>query len=271
MKRTQRMKIIRCLDHKGDVRLGEASEGNTAEAVVETEDGGFEKTGQFFEIKKTLSPVEPRAIICIGLNYREHAQETGAEIPAHPVVFMKNPASAIGTGDDIVLPQSCRDPLQVDYEVELAVVIAKPAKNVPEDIALSYVKGYTVANDVSARRWQKSGGGGQWVRGKSFDTFCPLGPVLVTPDGIPDPNSLNLSMTLNGGIMQQSNTADMIFNVKRLIAYLSEDTTLLPDTVILTGTPSGVGFARNPRVFLKPGDRLSLTVESIGTLENQVV
>lgn len=265
------MKIIRFEDEEKVVRIGVEIGKDEAEVLVETQNGDFEKTGQICRVMRKLAPVEPRAIICIGLNYREHARETGAELPVHPVVFMKNPASVTGPCEDIILPQSCRDPLQVDFEVELAVVIGKPAKNVSEADALSYVKGYTVANDVSARRWQKSGGGGQWVRGKSFDTFCPLGPVLVTPEDIPDPNNLSLFMTLNGETMQKSNTSDMIFNVKKLISYLSEDTTLLPDTVILTGTPSGVGFARNPRVFLKPGDRLSLTVAGIGTLENQVV
>ncbi|HMA67689.1 MAG TPA: fumarylacetoacetate hydrolase family protein, partial [Desulfosalsimonadaceae bacterium] len=145
------------------------------------------------------------------------------------------------------------------------------AKNVSADAALDYVKGYTAANDVSARSWQKNAGGGQWVRGKSFDTFCPLGPVLVTPEEIPDPGNLELTCILNGGTMQRGHTSDMIFSVSRLIAYLSEDTTLLPDTVILTGTPSGVGFTRKPPVYLEPQDILDTRIENIGTLENPVV
>ncbi|GAB6097977.1 hypothetical protein JCM14469_42310 [Desulfatiferula olefinivorans] len=261
------MGIIRFEDETGRVRTG--VEGKPGAAGIIMEHGAL--TGETARIGRRLAPVDPRALICIGLNYRDHARETGAALPDFPVVFMKNPASVIGPGEPIVLPRSCRDPHQTDYEVELAVVIGKPAKNVSEDEALSYVKGYTVANDVSARIWQKKGGGGQWVRGKSFDTFCPLGPVLVPAKDIPDPNSLSLSLTLNGRVMQQGSTSDMIFSVKSLIAYLSEDTTLLPDTVILTGTPGGVGFTRTPPVFLRPGDHLSLTIESIGTLENQVV
>jgi 2-keto-4-pentenoate hydratase/2-oxohepta-3-ene-1,7-dioic acid hydratase in catechol pathway len=261
------MGIIRFEDETGRIRTGLEREPDLAETC--TENG--EPKGEMVRIRRRLAPVDPRALICIGLNYREHARETGAALPEFPVVFMKNPASVIGPGQTIVLPRSCRNPLQVDYEVELAVVIGKPAKNVSEDEALSYVKGYTVANDISARIWQKKAGGGQWVRGKSFDTFCPLGPCLVPADQIADPNALSLSLSLNGQVMQTGSTADMIFPVKTLIAYLSEDTTLLPDTVILTGTPSGVGFTRTPPVFLCPGDRLILTIESIGTLENAVV
>lgn len=265
------MRVIRFIDEAGDIRLGMPTGPDTADEYIVNDTGAWDAKGKTRRIRTLLSPVEPRAIFCIGLNYREHANETGAPIPEFPVLFMKNPATVIGHGQNIVLPRSCRDPLQVDFEVELAVIIGKEAKNVSEDQALTYVKGYTVANDVSARIWQKHGGGGQWVRGKSFDTFCPLGPMLVSADEIPDPNALELSLRLNGEFMQKSTTSDMIFSVKKLIAYLSEDTTLLPDTVILTGTPSGVGFARSPRVFLKPGDRLELTIEGVGTLENTVV
>jgi 2-keto-4-pentenoate hydratase/2-oxohepta-3-ene-1,7-dioic acid hydratase in catechol pathway len=265
------MRIIRFVDEGGAVRQGIASVKGLSLGVVERESGIWDVSDQEFRVMRLLSPVVPTAIICIGLNYREHAGETGMAAPERPVVFMKNPAAVIGPGDAIVLPASCRNPLQVDYEVELAVVIGRPAKNVPEAEALSYVRGYTVGNDVSARIWQKKGGGGQWVRGKSFDTFCPLGPELVTPDEIPDPGSLNLTCVLNGETMQAGNTSQMIFSVNALISYLSEDTTLLPGTVIMTGTPSGVGYARIPPVYLKPGDRLSLSIDRIGTLENTVV
>ena len=264
------MRIIRFYDEDGILRMGTPGDDGRADEILE-KDGGFTPTGKNFQIKKYCAPVEPRAIICIGLNYRDHAAETGMAIPERPVVFMKNPAAVAGHRDSIVLPASCRAPLQVDYEVELAVVIGKPAKNVREEAALSFVKGYTVANDVSARIWQKNGGGGQWIRGKSFDTFCPLGPHLVTADEIPDPDNLSLDLTLNGEIMQSSSTSRMIFSVRKLIAYLSEDTTLLPDTVILTGTPEGVGFSRRPPVYLKPGDSLVLNIEGVGTLENDVV
>ena len=158
----------------------------------------------------------------------------------------------------------------MDYECELAVVIEKSAKNVERHQAFDYVLGYTCANDVSARRWQKEGGGKQWCRGKSFDTFCPLGPCLVTPDEIPDPNTLKIKTMLNDKIMQDSTTADMIFDVPALISFLSEGTTLLPGTVILTGTPQGVGFARNPPVFLKKGDKVTIEIEGIGALVNSV-
>lgn len=264
------MKIVRFIDGKGIVRLGENPVDGRAEEVVETEDGGYARTGQTRTIQRYLAPVDPPAILCIGLNYRQHAEETGLELPGYPVLFMKNPASAIGHGQSIVLPESCRKKPQADYEVELAVVIARRAKNVPAKDALSYVKGYTIGNDVSARWWQRHAGSGQWVRAKSFDTFCPLGPVLVTPDEIPDPGGLEIACELNGEIMQKSHTSDMIFSVPRLIEYLSEDTTLLPGTVILTGTPSGVGVARDPRVFLKPGDKIRMHIEKIGTLENPV-
>jgi 2-keto-4-pentenoate hydratase/2-oxohepta-3-ene-1,7-dioic acid hydratase in catechol pathway len=265
------MRIIRFVDEGGAVRQGTAPVKGLSRCVVEREPGIWDVTDQEYRVMRLLPPVHPAAIICIGLNYREHAGETGMAAPERPVVFMKNPAAVIGAGDTIVLPASCRDPLQVDYEVELAVVIGRPAKNVPEAEALSYVRGYTVGNDVSARIWQKKGGGGQWVRGKSFDTFCPLGPEMVTPDEIQDPGNLNLTCVLNGETMQTGNTSQMIFSVKELISYLSEDTTLLPGTVIMTGTPSGVGYARTPPVYLKPGDRLSLCIDGIGTLENTVI
>mmetsp|Transcript_32174 Transcript_32174/g.94010 ORF Transcript_32174/g.94010 Transcript_32174/m.94010 type:complete len:229 (-) Transcript_32174:86-772(-) len=212
----------------------------------------------------------PPAIYCIGLNYRQHAKESGMPEPKFPVVFTKPPSSVIGHGDTIEIPAICH-PEEVDYEVELAVVIGKSAKNVPEDKALEYVQGYTVANDVSARKWQLQQGGGQWCRGKSFDTFCPLGPRLVPASEIPDPNTLELSCTLNGEVLQKSNTRDMIFNVPQIISFLSQGTTLLPGTVILTGTPEGVGVARKPPVFLKPGDTITMFVEKIGELTNTVV
>lgn len=264
------MKIIRFIDENGGVCLGANGDGQTAVIVRESPAGGYEITGEKRAIRKFLPPVAPSAIFCIGLNYRKHAAETGMPFPEYPVVFMKNPVSAVGHKDKIILPGSCRKKPQVDYEAELAVVIGKPAKDVRPENALEYVKGYTVGNDISARIWQKHGGGGQWVRGKSFDTFCPLGPVLVTSDEITTPDKLEISLTLNGRLMQQSNTADMIFSVARLIAFLSEDTTLARDSVILTGTPEGVGFVRNPPVYLAPGDVVEASIEKIGTLENPV-
>lgn len=264
------MKLCRFIDNNGKIRTGAEPDGGTAEEAVENSEGGFTLTGRQIEIRSFLAPVLPPAVLCIGLNYREHARETGQELPKYPVLFMKNPGSVTGHLETILLPESCRKKPQADFEAELAVIIGRSAKNVPAEQALSYVKGYTIGNDVSARSWQKHAGGGQWVRGKSFDTFCPLGPVLVSPEEIPDPGGLAISCRLNSEIMQESNTSDMIFSVPRLIEYLTEDTTLLPGTVILTGTPSGVGFARKPPVFLKPGDRIEIEIEGIGKLVNTV-
>lgn len=262
------MRTLRFIDENGNSRFGTNYDGEFAHLI----ENGLVKTNEKkLRVVKLLPPLEPSAIFCIGLNYAAHAAETGQPKPERPVVFMKNPASVVGCFDDIILPASCREPLQVDYEVELAVVLGKAAKNVSSKDALNYVAGYTIANDVSARKWQKNGGGGQWVRGKSFDTFCPIGPEVVLTDEIGDPNNLTLKTVLNGTVMQESNTSDMIFSVEQIIEYLSEDTTLLPGTVILTGTPEGVGFARDPAVFLKPGDRLEMTIEKIGTLVNTVV
>jgi len=242
--------------------------------------------GEVVVMGRRLAPVLPTNLFCIGLNYRQHAEETGAALPKHPVIFMKPTSSLNGPGGQIVLPTSRLSAEfpgvvgpEVDSEAELAVVMGvnrdgQAAKNVSEADALDYVLGYTCANDVSARRWQKHGGGGQWVRGKSFDTFCPLGPVLVTAgdgdDEIADPQALSITGTRNGEVMQSSHTGDMIFSVAELISFLSRDTTLLPGTVILTGTPSGVGFVRQPPVWLLPGDEVCVEVERIGRLCNAV-
>jgi len=262
------MKIIRFQDSAGDVHYGEWVEEGSARLIEGTLFETLRVTDRVVRIGKLLAPVEPRTILCVGLNYRRHAEETGARIPECPVLFIKAVNALAHPGDTIVIPKVA--PQQVDYECELAVVIGRAAKNVERRHALDYVLGYTCANDVSARRWQKEGGGKQWCRGKSFDTFCPLGPCLVTADEIPDPNTLTIKTVLNGQTMQESTTADMIFDVPSLISFLSEGTTLLPGTVILTGTPQGVGFARNPPVFLKKGDRVVIEIERIGTLVNSV-
>lgn len=262
------MKIIRFQDQAGNVRYGEWITEGSARLIAGNLFEAYQVTDQVVSVQKLLAPVEPRTILCIGLNYRQHAEETGAKLPEHPVLFIKAANALNNPGDPIVIPKVA--PGQVDYECELAVVIGKTAKNVSRDEALGYVLGYTCANDVSARRWQKEGGGKQWCRGKSFDTFCPLGPCLVTPDDIPNPNALKIKTTLNGETMQESTTSDMIFDVPRLISFLSEGTTLLPGTVILTGTPSGVGFARTPPIFLKGGDEVRVEIENIGSLLNPV-
>jgi 2-keto-4-pentenoate hydratase/2-oxohepta-3-ene-1,7-dioic acid hydratase in catechol pathway len=216
-----------------------------------------------------MAPLDPRAILCIGLNYRKHAEETKAALPEHPVLFMKSPGAVQHPGLPIQLPRTLRSD-SVDYECELAVVIGKPARNVKKAQAMEYVLGYTCANDVSARDWQKQGGGGQWCRGKTFDTFCPLGPVLVTPDEIPHPNALKIATRVNGETLQDWTTSDMIFDISTLIEFLSASTTLLPGTVILTGTPHGVGMARSPQLWLKAGDVVEIEIEKIGVLRNPV-
>ncbi len=262
------MKIIRFQDHTGVVRYGEQVDEGSARLIEGTIFETYRVTDRVVPIGKLLAPVEPRNILCVGLNYRRHAEETGARIPEYPVLFIKAVNALTHPGDPIVIPKVA--PGQVDCEGELAVVIGKPGKNIESHQAFDHVLGYTCANDVSARRWQKEGGGKQWSRGKSFDTFCPLGPCLVTPDEIPNPNTLKIKTTLNDETMQDSTTADMIFDVPSLISFLSEGTTLLPGTVILTGTPQGVGFARNPPVFLKEGDRVAIEIERIGTLVTPV-
>ncbi len=265
------MKIIRFLNEHNETILG--CDYKDGEATVLSGDiySSVTNTDSRVPVKKLLAPVEPTNILCIGLNYHAHAKETGLEVPKYPALFMKNLGAVSHPDDPIVIPVCCMKKPEVDYEVELAVVIGKPVRDATVDNALDYVAGYTVANDVSARRWQGKAGNGQWVRGKSFDTFCPIGPCLVTPDEIGNPQALELVCRLNGEIMQQANTSDMIFSIAEIIAYLSEDTTLPAGTIILTGTPSGVGFIRNPPVYLKQGDLMELEIENIGILKNPVV
>ncbi|MFO8089538.1 MAG: fumarylacetoacetate hydrolase family protein [Desulfatiglandaceae bacterium] len=264
------MRIARFIDGSGRECYGKPLGGGSAALLEGDIFRGLRETGAEVEISKILAPVAPPVIIGIGLNYHQHAEETGMKVPKYPVVFMKNPASLAHPEDPVVIPSVCMDPPEVDYEAELAVVIGKTAKNVSTAEALSYVLGYTAANDVSARRWQGGKGGGQWVRGKSFDTFCPLGPELVTAEDIPDPRNLRVSCRLNGEMMQDANTSDMIFTVAELISFLSSGMTLVPGTVILTGTPSGVGFTRKPPIYLSSGDIMEVSVEDIGTLRNPV-
>jgi len=216
---------------------------------------------------RLLAPVpRPRKVICIGLNYRDHAIEAKAEIPKTPVVFSKFTTAVTGPGDPIVLPAASR---KVDYEAELAVVIGRRAKGVARDRAYDVVLGYTNFNDVSARDLQFADR--QWQRGKSCDTFAPFGPWIVTADEVPDPHALRIRFRLNGETLQDSNTSQMIFGVPELIAFLSETITLEPGDVIATGTPSGVGFARTPSVYLKDGDIGEVEIEGLGVLRNPVM
>jgi 2-keto-4-pentenoate hydratase/2-oxohepta-3-ene-1,7-dioic acid hydratase in catechol pathway len=230
--------------------------------------GEHEVTREEVAIAKLLAPIRPSVILCIGLNYRKHAAESGLEPPKYPVLFIKAPNALQNPGDPILIPRVERD--AVDYECELAVILKKPAKNVSREAALDYVLGYTCANDVSGRDWQIKKGGSQWNRGKSFDTFCPMGPDLVTPDEIPNPNDLRIKTILNGQTMQDWTTSDMIFDVPELISFLSQSTTLPAGAAILTGTPQGVGFARKPPVVLRAGDTVTIEIERIGALTNPV-
>jgi 2-keto-4-pentenoate hydratase/2-oxohepta-3-ene-1,7-dioic acid hydratase in catechol pathway len=225
-------------------------------------------------VQTETGPLPIRHIIGIGRNYAEHAKEQGAKAPTRPMIFTKNPAAACLSGDDIVIPKICQDAAtggdQTDFEGELAVILSRHARDVPVDLAHTYILGYTVANDVSARWWQKEGSGGQFCRGKSFDTFCPLGPRIVPPLELRDPQSLRLTTRVNGQTMQDAPTAEMIFPVFGLIADLSRGTTLLPGTVILTGTPAGVGMARTPPVWLRHGDLVEVEIQGIGAIKNRV-
>jgi len=273
------MRIVRFLDDQGQVRLGTAPlppvEAGDAidEAAVLLEGelfGKLKPTGETVKIAKLLRPIEPVNLFCIGANYAEHVKESGLPMPDNPVIFMKPTTAANDPGEPIRIPAACDPAGEVDYECELAIVIGRQGRDISEGDALDHVLGYTAANDVSARKWQKSGGGGQWIRGKSFDTFCPLGPAIVTADDIPDPQALTIRTVLNGEVMQNSTTGDMIFTVAKLIAFVSRDTTLLPGTVILTGTPPGVGFARQPAMWLKKGDVVAVELEKVGRLVNPV-
>ena len=214
-----------------------------------------------------FAPVpRPGKLICIGLNYRDHAAESNMAIPQQPIVFSKFSTAVIAPGEPVVLPATST---QVDYEAELAVVIGRRAKDVSLERALDYVLGYTCFNDVSARDFQFADG--QWQRGKSCDTFAPMGPTIVTADEVPDPHKLAIKLVLNGQAMQDSNTDQFIFGIPELIEFLSQTITLEPGDVIATGTPPGVGFARKPPVFLKPGDKMEVEIESVGSLNNPVV
>lgn len=207
-----------------------------------------------------------RQCVAIGLNYRQHAMEAGMAIPTEPIIFFKAITSLSGPNDPIVLPEQSE---ATDWEIELTIVIGRLARSVPASSAFDYVAGYTIANDVSEREWQLNRGG-MWDKGKSFDTFCPLGPWLVTRDEITDPQQLSLELTVNGEVRQKSSTTDMIFPVSELIAYCSRFMTLLPGDVIVTGTPQGVGWAQKPRQTLKAGDRVHLAIAGLGEQEQVV-
>ncbi len=262
------MKIIRHLTSQGpDYAVERNSELFPIEGDIF---GKFTVSNTAVSAGKRLAPIVATNIIGIGLNYRKHAEETGKGLPQKPMWFMKTTAAVQNPGDPIVLPSTAGSE-KVDYEGELAVIIGKACKNVRKEDALPYVLGYTIANDVSARDWQYEWGGGQFCQGKSFDTFCPLGPCLVTADELTQANSLQLKTTLNGQVMQDWSTSDMVFDIPTLIAFLSQSRTLPAGTVILTGTPQGVGTARKPPVYLHAGDQIEIEIERIGQLRNPVI
>jgi 2-keto-4-pentenoate hydratase/2-oxohepta-3-ene-1,7-dioic acid hydratase in catechol pathway len=266
------MRIIRHLTPAGPAYAALQPDGTALALLADPLAGsGQPAVGAAVTVGKLLSPVAPVNIIGIGLNYRGHAEEMGRSLPEFPMIFVKTTNTVQHPGDPIVLPRSANASQEVDYECELAIVIGRAAKNVPRERAYDYILGYTVANDISARDWQFKWGGGQFCQGKGFDTFCPLGPVLVTADEIPDPGQLAIRTIVNGEQRQSSNTSDLIFDVPAIIAFLSASKTLLPGTVILTGTPSGVGAAYRPPRFLQPGDTVSIEIENIGTLTNPVI
>ncbi len=263
------MKIIRYRDKEGRTFYGSQGADGVSKRIAGDIFGTYEVTDELADVAKLLAPVAPAQILCIGLNYRRHAEETKARLPEQPVLFFKGVNALAHPGDPILIPTRLASS-EVDFECELAVVIGRDCKNVARENALDYVLGYTCANDVSARDWQKKWGGGQWCRGKTFDTFAPLGPCLVTTDEIANPNALAIATLLNGARVQDWTTSDMIFDVPSLIAFLSGSTTLPVGTVILTGTPHGVGMARQPPLWLRDGDEVTIEIEGIGRLTNPV-
>ena len=264
------MKIIRFLpDGASTPVTGILHPDGAAEPIDGDLFGAWKPTGKRLRVAKLLAPVQPPVILAIGLNFRAHAAETNQPIPDFPVLFMKSPSVTQNPGDPIIIPTRLPS-TKVDYEAELVAILGKTCKNATRENALDHVLGYTCGNDVTARDWQKSFGGNQWCRGKSFDTFAPLGPCIVTKDEIPDPQALTLRSSVNGELRQCASTSDHIFTVADLIVFLSGSTTLPAGTAIFTGTPSGAGFARTPPVYLAPGDSVTISIDGIGELTNPV-
>lgn len=278
-------RIIRFVSTDGNIYLGEEPAPGVTEAVLLSGDlynqASLQRMGDKKEVAKLLAPLVPSAIFCIGLNYMKHWEESakkrGIPQPEKPVIFMK-PGSALNDpGGDVWMPRpgptSPGSPElwdQLDWEVELTVVIGRACRNVKKEDALHYVLGYTVGNDVSSRHWQKNSGGGQWIKGKSFDTHAPIGPCLVTTAAIPDPAALRVTTRVNGQVQQDEATKDMIFSVGECIEWLSDNMTLLPGTVIMTGTPCGVAAGREPPNWLRVGDVVECEISQIGILRNTI-
>jgi 2-keto-4-pentenoate hydratase/2-oxohepta-3-ene-1,7-dioic acid hydratase in catechol pathway len=281
------MKLIRFGEHgkeRPGLLLQDGTRADVSDAGIDYDEdffgtGGLESLRQWVEKNRgklrraepylRLGPpiCRPSKIVCIGLNYRDHAAETGQAVPAEPVIFFKATSSLSGPNDEVVIPRGAS---KLDWEVELAFVIGKQARYVAKQDALDHIAGYVLHNDYSERSFQLERGG-QWVKGKSADTFAPLGPFLATRDEIPDPGHLSLWLTVNGSTRQKSNTAQMVFNVADLVSYVSQFMTLLPGDVISTGTPPGVGLGINPPSYLKAGDVVALGIEDLGESQQKVV
>ncbi|MGZ3845625.1 MAG: fumarylacetoacetate hydrolase family protein [Flavisolibacter sp.] len=230
-------------------------------------DSNKDKLPKLSKDVRLASPIaRPSKIVCIGLNYADHAKETNAQVPKEPIIFFKSTTALVGPNDDVIIPKNST---KTDWEVELAVIIGKKASYVDEREALNFVAGYCLHNDLSEREFQLERGG-QWVKGKSCDTFAPLGPFLATQDEIDDVNNLKLWLKLNGKTMQDGTTANLIFKIPFLVSYLSQFMTLLPGDIISTGTPAGVGLGMNPQVYLKPGDVVELGIEGLGTSKQNI-
>ena len=254
----------------GDTSLKAAQQAlDFVRSQLKEKDNTLEQQGIVYALESVslLQPVlRPGKVICLGLNYRDHAKEAGMAIPEYPVLFHKVAGSLIGHNQPVVVPRSSS---KIDFEGELTIIIGRRGKYIAEHEALSYIAGYTIGNDVSARDLQFRTS--QWTTGKMLDTFGPLGPALVTCDEVPYPNALQIKTTLNGQVMQDGNTAEMIFRVPFIVSYISEIVTLEPGDVILTGTPAGIGNTRTPPVFMKPGDTVSVEIERLGVLTNPLV
>ena len=263
------MKIVRYENAKGETGYAEQRPDGSYARIAGDIFSRFAVRDEKVSVARLLAPVSPPTIFCIGLNYRQHAHESNMQVPERPVVFLKSANAAQHPDAPIYLPCGAKS-TEIDYECELVIVIGKQCRNVAKENALDYVLGYTCGNDVSSRDWQLRMGGTQWCRGKSFDTFAPLGPCVVTKDDIPNPNALRIQTLLNGEVMQDSNTSDMIFGCAELVSFLSQSTTLAPGTVIFTGTPQGIGMARKPPRWLVAGDEVKIVIEKIGTLTNRV-
>lgn len=273
-------RVVRFIGQDGKEYWGEEPKAGASPGQAATVlsgglyDGSLKRTSQTQIIKKLLAPVQPPNIFCIGVNYMSHYNEAmkkaGMPVPKLPVLFMKPTTSIVHPTDDVWIPQ-LKHGEELDWEVELAMVISKPCRNVKAKDALDYVLGYTVSNDVSSRFWQKAAGAYQWIKGKGFDAFCPMGPVLVLSKAIQDPQALRVICRVNGKTEQDSSTSDMIFTCAQQIAWLSNNMTLLPGTVILTGTPAGVAAGHKVPRWLKEGDVVECEVPGIGKITNKVV